>query len=380
MASTSFSYGIENLLRRGGKRLRGRRVGLLAHPASIDTQGRHASSLLHDALGSGLVALFGPEHGYYGRGGAGEEIGHATHPGWNIPIHSLYGAHRRPTAEMLAGLDVLLFDLQDIAERCYTFVSSLRYVMEECARHNVELIVCDRPVPLPDTVDGPFVDPGCESFVGDVPVPLVYGMTPGETALFLRRNLGIEVKLDVARMTGYSRGERRGTDWGPWVSPSPGIRTWETGWVYAATVFGEALPCVQYGRGSLSPFASFCVAGLDADRFAAELNRRKLPGVRFDPHWAPEPGVALRVTHPARFKPVLTGIALIDALHKRLGAERVWGEGSRPEFFDKLMGTPFVREALLNGKPWRKAADFQGPEMSAFLKLRRECLLYGRGR
>ena len=163
------------------------RIGLLAHPASVDPAGIHTAVRLREAVGRRLTALVGPEHGFYGRGGAGEEIADARHPAWDIPIHSLYGDCRKPKPELLANLDTLVVDLQDIAVRCYTFVTTLRYAMEACAENHKRLVVLDRPVPLPNCVDGPMPEPEFASFVAGVPMPFIYGMTPGEAARFLRR-------------------------------------------------------------------------------------------------------------------------------------------------------------------------------------------------
>lgn len=376
-SAKQFRLGIETLLADGKKLLRGKRVGLLAHPASLDTRGCHSSVLLREACGKNLVALFGPEHGFYGAGGAGELIGDAKHPAWGIPIHSLYGDHRRPTEEMLRDIDVLVFDLQDIGVRCYTFVSTLRYVMEECARHGKTFIVCDRPIPFPNTVDGPMLDAAFESFVACVPMPLVYGMTPAESARFLHRQFAPELDLHVMAMRGYGREEQRSPAWGPWISPSPGIRAWETVWTYPTTVAGEALPSLWYGRGALTPFQLVTAPWIDAEKFAAKMNEQRLPGTAFHPCWMPAPGVRIEVTNARRFLPVATGIAMLAMMQKMCGREKLWGHAeSRPDFFDKLMGTDRVRVALTSGKPWQKIVAANAAAAKQFLKDRRAALLY----
>jgi uncharacterized protein YbbC (DUF1343 family) len=321
------------------------------------------------------VALFGPEHGFFGRAGAGEELGHERHPAWDIPIYSLYGEHRRPSAEMLEGLDVLVFDLQDLAVRCYTFVSTLRFVMEACARLGKTLIVCDRPIPFPNTVDGPMLDPRFESFVACVNVPLVYGMTSGETARHLAHNLNPNLNLLIARMRGWRRDPERPD--GPWISPSPGIRTWETGWVYPVTVFFEAFPSIGCGRGTMEPFQGISAPWIDADRLARELNGRRLPGLAFQPAWNPDPGVRIRVTHPDRLKPCAAAIHMVHALQKLAGAERIWGaDDARPEWFDTLMGADAVRLALQAGvQPADIVRSFAG-DLKLFRAARGDILLY----
>lgn len=377
--ASRLQLGIEALAGSPPAWLRGRRVGLLAHPASVDARGVHSAVRLREALGRRLVALFGPEHGFHGRGGAGEEVGHDRHPAWDIPIYSLYGEHRKPTPAMLADVDVLVYDLQDIAVRCYTFVTTLRYVMEACAEWGKTLVVCDRPVPLPNVVDGPLPAPGFESFVAGVPTPLVYGMTSGEAARFLRARLGLALDLKVCAMKGYRREPARGP-WGPWISPSPGLRYWETAWTYPITVMTEALTSLDGGRGGTEPFQVLAAPWLDAERVARELNRRRLPGLRATPSWARWPGVRLQVDRPDALRPFAAAVHVVDALHRLYGAERVWGgPGTRPEWFDKLMGTDAVRVALLDGMTPRRLVERQGEEDRAFRRRRSEALLYRRG-
>jgi uncharacterized protein YbbC (DUF1343 family) len=375
---TRFQLGLEVLLGARRALLRGRRVGLLAHPASLDTRGVHAAVRLREVLGRGLVALYGPEHGFHGRGGAGEELGHDRHPAWGIPIFSLYGEHRKPTPAMLDGVDALVCDLQDIAVRCYTFVTSLRYVMEACAEQGRTLIVCDRPVPLPNVVDGPLPTPAFSSFVAGVPVPLVYGMTPGETALFLQRRLNLKLDLHVCAVKGYRREAVRG-NWGPWVSPSPGIRYWETAWTYPITVITEALTALDCGRGGTEPFQLVAAPWIAPERLARELNRRRLPGLRAVPLWGRQPGVRLQVDRPDALRPFAAAVHLVHALHRLYGAERVWsGPGTRPEWFDRLMGTDAVRDALLGGATPRRILEDQAAERQAFSRQRSAVLLYRR--
>lgn len=369
--------GLDVLLAGGAPKLLGKRVGLLAHPASVDAFGVHASVRIRQAIGKRLVALFGPEHGFHGRGGAGESIGEARHPAWDIPIHSLYGAQRKPTAAMLKDIDLLIFDLQDLAVRCYTFVTTLRYVLEACAESGVDVLICDRPVPLPDTVEGPMLDPAFTSFVAGVPAPFVYGMTPGEAARWLKSALGLKVNLDVAALRGYRREYLRG-NFSPWISPSPGIRSWETAWTYPALVGFEALPAVDFARGGLQPFQQITITGLDAEKLARHLTRQELPGTGFSPVWTPQPGVRIHVFDPRRFRPYATGLALIEAIRRQGGESLLWSApGARPAFFDQLMGTDQVRLALQAGVPWRRIAEEAGPSGErSFRAARRATLLY----
>lgn len=370
-----FQPGITKLLSTQPDLLRGR-VGLLAHPASVDRSGVHSSELLRRKLKRRLVALFGAEHGFYGRGGAGEELSDEKHPAWGIPILSLYGKHRKPTAEMLDGIDTLVFDLQDIGVRCYTFVTTLRYAMEACAEYGKRLIVCDRPIPLPNVVDGPLPEAEYESFVAGAPIPLVYGMTPGEAARFLKKRLSLDVDLRIARMRGYTRTAVRG-DWGPWISPSPGIRYWETSWTYPITVFTEALPVLGCGRGDSQPFQVITAPWMDAEKTARAFNRLRLSGFCATPFWNPEPGIRLEASHPDRIQPFAAAVHTLSLLQRMYGVAQIWNAPeTRPEWFDKLMGSPMVREALQKNEAPAKIIAAARVGSSGFRRARAEALLY----
>lgn len=366
--------GIEHLCK-NPHNMRGK-VALLTHPAAVDRLGRHASVLLREKIGHRLVALFGPEHGYYGRGGAGEEIADARHPAWEIPIFSLYGPHRKPAPEMLDGIDTLVVDLQDIGVRCYTFITTLRYAMEACAERGIRVVVCDRPIPLPDAVDGPMPTPEWESFVAGVPFPFVYGMTPGEAALFLRESLDLALDLCVVPMRGWRRHDACRPP-SAWISPSPGIRYWETAWTYPITVFTEALPALECGRGGTMPFQLLAAPWMDAERATREINRLELPGLRAAPVWTPTPGFRLCVNNPHRLRPFAATIQILCALQKLYGNEALWNApGTRPEWFDKLAGDAAIRDALLRGEPASRILTRIEPALRAFRRARKRFLLY----
>ena len=368
---------MERLLARPPSSLRNRRIGLLAHPASVLAHGVQSAFLLREKFGTRLTALLGPEHGFYGGAAAGEKVADARHPAWNIPVHSLYGEHRKPSAAMLADIDVLIIDLQDLAVRCYTFISTLWLAMQACAEQGKTLVVCDRPVPFPRVLDGPVTDPAFTSFVAQVPVPLVYGMTQAEAALLLKSIHKLDVDLVVMPMQGYRRcGNRPAMDT-PWVSPSPGIRLWETAWTYPATVWCEALPALQCGRGGLSPFQMITAPWIDPGKLLSRLDRLKLPGITFSPHWDPDPGIRLTVTNPDRCAPVAAGITILSTLQKLYGPERLWNHpGTRPEWFDKLMGADQVRLALQAGADGRDISMGWKSGLAAFRSIRKEYLLY----
>ncbi len=202
----SFRTGIENLLGRHSGWLRDQRLALASHAAAVDRTGRHSADMLLEH-GAQLVSLFGPEHGFDGAAGAGARVDHTRHAKYRIPVHSLYGAARKPTPEMLQGVDVIIVDFQNIPARCYTYLATMINIMSAAEEHGVQVIVADRPVPLPNSVDGPLLTKPFESFIAPARLPMAYGMTTGETARWIERYMGITPPLMVARMTGYRREE-----------------------------------------------------------------------------------------------------------------------------------------------------------------------------
>lgn len=380
--------GVDALRARRFDLLRKRRVGLLSHQAALTADGSTSAQLLRRALGRRLVALYGPEHGFFGQAGAGEQTYTRLHPDWNIPVYSLYGERRKPTREMLAGVDVMVCDLQDLGVRCYTYLATLRNMLEACAEAGVEVVVADRPIPLPKVVDGPMLDPAFASFVAPCAVPLVYGMTPAEAARWMKGALGLAVSLSTVPMEGWSRAAAAWDGARPaYVPPSPGIKTWESAMTYAATVFSEALPGIDCGRGTNLAFRVLGAPWLKAEAFCEQVAALGLKGVTCHPcryvaavapHAGTElDGVRLTVTDPARFRPVQVSLALVRALDERYGAARVWRHrGVRPEWFDKLYGTARVRAHMKVGAPLAPLFDEWTRDRSAFDDARADALLY----
>lgn len=367
--------------------LKGQRLGLVSHPAALAANGDSSVDRIARCPGARLAALFGPEHGFFGGATAGESVRTHRHPHIGIPIYSLYGTRRKPTRRMLKDVDTIVFDLQDLGARMYTFVSTLRYVLEAAAELGIQVIVADRPVPLPNVVDGPMLDPAFESFVAMVPVPMVYGMTPGETALFLREHLGLDIDLKVAVMNAYDRSPRRGHGWPPWVPPSQGIRSWESAMCYTATVSGEALPALDCGRGTGLPFQVFGAPWMDGREVCGALGRARLRGVRFLPHPYVAAagrhegrlldGVRMVVHDPNCFRPLRTSVTILSVLGERYGLNRLWrARGTRPRFFDALFGTDLTRRRLLGGDPPADIAAQWREKCTRFKQLRRRHLLY----
>jgi len=380
--------GMDALRTRRFDLLKGRRVGLLSHQAALTADGSTSAQLLHRLLGRRLAALYGPEHGFFGQAGPGEQTYTRLHPDWHLPVYSLYGERRKPAPDMLAGVDVVVCDLQDLGVRCYTYLATLRNMLEACAEADVEVIVTDRPIPLPQIVDGPMLDPAFASFVAPCPLPLVYGMTPAETARWMKAALGLNVRLSVVPMEGWRRADAAWDGTRPaFLPPSPGIKTWECATTYAATVFSEALPGIDCGRGTNLAFRVLGAPWLQAEAFCSRLASQRLPGVTFHPYRyvaavAPYAGkeldgVRLTATDPARFHPVQISLAVVRTLSEMVGPARVWRhKGVRPEWFDKLYGTDRVRRHLKSGASLKPLFAEWARDRKAFDAARRSALLY----
>ena len=358
--------GLDVLLAERMSRLRGRRVGLVAHQASVSARLEHAAVLLRAARGSRLIRLFAPEHGLWGAAQDHAPIGGARDPVTALPVVSLYGARREPTPAMLAGLDAVIVDLQDVGSRYYTFVWTMALVMRACARAGVEVIVLDRPNPLGgDTVEGNMADPAFASFVGLYPLPIRHGLTIGEAARWLAMAHDLRPRLTVVPMRGWRRRMLWEDTGVPWVAPSPNMPTPDTARVYPGGCLFEGTNLSE-GRGTTRPFEWVGAPYLDAHAFADALNGARLPGAAFRParfiptfhKWAGRlcGGVQIHVTDRDRFKPVATGLAIIAAARRLAPRRFAW---RRPPYeferrklpIDILLGTDRIRRALQRGRP-----------------------------
>lgn len=319
--------GADVLDREGAKRLAGQRVGLVSNHTGRTMDGRSTAAMLlqHDV---NLVALFSPEHGYEGRleGEVASRIDGQT----GLKLHSLYGDTRRPTEEMLAGLDTLVFDIQGAGVRIYTYATTMAYVMEEAGARGLKVLVLDRPVPLGSSrVDGPRADPDRLSFISYAPIPLVHAMTLGELARLFQGEYGVECDLHVVPMEGWRR-DMLWEDTGlPWVPPSPNLRNSTQAILYPAIGMLEGTN-LSVGRGTDEPFERFGAPWIDGVRLAAELERLELPGLRFTAHsFTPREskfagkacgGVQVTLTDPVAFEPTYSGLAIgwvLSRLHSR---------------------------------------------------------------
>ena len=371
--------------------LTGKRVALLTNQTGLDSTLRSTLEQLIEKQGPyQVVALFSPEHGLQGVSFAGEKVGD-TKIG-KIPCYSLHGNHRRPSEEMLKGIDVIIYDIQDVGSRCYTYTTTLFYMMEEAAKRKIEVIVLDRPNPMGGViVDGPMLQEKEKSFLGYINVPYCHGMTIGELALFFNREYHVECKLKVIPMKGWKR-EMRFLDTGlMWTPTSPQIPEDDTPIYYPVTgVLGE-LELVNIGVGYTLPFKIIGTPWIDADKFAAALTNQKLPGVKFLPfHFKPFfgpykhkecHGVRLVVTDVTLFRPVTAGYLIMGVLKSLYPHEVVQRLKSTPATkkvtFSHVNGTPLVLDLLTTEKyPGWKMASIDLDERKAFLEKRKKYLLY----
>jgi uncharacterized protein YbbC (DUF1343 family) len=384
------SLGSERLL--ASSLLRGKRVGVVCNPASIDHGFGHIADRIAAMPDVTLAAIFGPQHGF--RSDVQEnmiESGHGEDARRRVPVHSLYSETRVPTPAMTAGLDLLVVDLQDVGTRIYTYIYTMAYCLTAAKRDGVRVIVCDRPNPIGGTqVEGPMLVEGYESFVGLYPIPMRHGMTIGELARLFNDHFGIGADLEVIPMEGWTRDLYHDDARAPWVMPSPNMPTLDTAIVYPGTVLFEGTN-VSEGRGTTRPFELVGAPWVPDERFADALNARRLPGVHFRPTVF-EPtfhkhakagcgGVQIHVTDRARFQPVLAGVLLTEAFRAAAPDAFAWRQ---PPYeyeytllpFDILAGTAETREQIEAGVPAEDIARGWAPSVDAFLSLRDRFLLY----
>ncbi|GAB4269952.1 MAG: DUF1343 domain-containing protein [Deferrisomatales bacterium] len=353
----------ETLARGAGK---GVRWGLLYNAASVDRHLRSSRDVVAQALGvgkkGGLAALFGPQHGVDADVQDNMvESPHGVDAKLGVPVWSLYSKTRKPTPEMLEGIDALLVDLQDVGARVYTFAWTLRLAMEACGEADVRVVVLDRPNPLGGAAEGNRLRAEWASFVGLEPVPMRHGLTLGELARWFRDCRGVACDLEVVPMAGWRRSMRWSGTGRPWVLPSPNMPTPDTALVYPGTVLLEGTTASE-GRGTTRPFEIFGAPWVDPEALAEELNRLGLPGVVFRPlvfvpafqKWAGRPcgGTQIHVTDPARFRPYATGLRILSTLW-RTGCDRGFGWRAPPYEYETrrlpihlLLGDVGVRRAL----------------------------------
>ncbi|MCE0496833.1 MAG: DUF1343 domain-containing protein [Methylacidiphilales bacterium] len=390
----SVKPGIDVLEERQFDQLKGLRVGLITNATGIDSRGQSTVDVLRNAPGVKLVALFGPEHGVYGSDYAGQYVASSIDERTGLPVYSLYGPTRKPTPEMLKGIDVLVYDIQDIGCRSYTFISTMGLAMEAAGEAGIKFYVLDRPDPLNgDRVEGMMPAAGFRNFECEWSIPYVYGMTPGELAYMIEESPGWikkKPKLTIVPMTGWYRSMSWPETGLMWVPTSPNIPTAETALNYVPTGFLGEAGGVDQGIGYTLPFAVFGHPSFNSFAIADEFNGLNLPGVLFRPTtYKPFSGPfrnrvvhGVQIFYPDLAQANLTNLA-VEILYHLYHAPGIQmfqpnsAEDSGPGPFDEIAGGDALRTALEAGQTPEQIITSWQPGLAAFREARRPYLLYG---
>lgn len=407
-AQPTMKLGNEILFEKKLDLIKGKRVGLITNPTGLDSKLNSIIERFQNTPGVKLVSLYGPEHGVRGNAQAGEYVQFYFDEQYKLPVFSLYGQSHKPPADMMTNIDeymrtfdtqhtgkqlegdmkqavdVMVFDLQDVGTRVYTYIATMAYAMQSCAESGIPFIVLDRPNPIGGAgMDGSMLEyPKYSSFIGLYPIPLQHGMTAGELAqLFNDKFLTNKVKLTVVPMENWRRNQWFDETGLPWVLPSPNLPTPEATTAYPGQVILEGTNLSE-GRGTTKPFEFFGAPWIDGYTLARELNAVKIPGVRFREVWFTPTfskfkgercgGCQLHVTDRAAYRSISTTLQLLQTVKKLYGAKLELHD----RYFDKVMGTSSVREALLRDEPVDKIVASWKPGLDEFAKLRQPYLLY----
>jgi len=383
--ATGARAGIDVLLDDSAAILAGLRVGLITNHTGITRAGRSTIDALAAAPGVRLVALFGPEHGLRGQAEGGSEIASGRDTVTNLPFRSLYGETRKPTPEMLADLDALVFDIQDVGTRYYTYEWTMALALQAAAENGKKFVVLDRPDPIGGAlVQGNVLDTAFASFVGLYPVPMRYGMTVGELARMLNVEYRIGADLAVVPVRGWTRDMRFDATGLPWRAPSPNMPSVESATNYPGTCLFEGTN-LSVGRGTPDAFSQIGASWLDARTVVEHLEARALPGIRFEAvRFTPvEPGddkfggqeiagIRFRVTDAAAYDPTVAAVAALLEIHALQADSLTF----RESHFDRLAGTDALRRSVLGGASLDDIVASWRPARKAFLAVREKYLLY----
>jgi len=382
-AAPAVRPGVETFLADVPRALRGKRVGLITNHTGIDRFGASDIDLIARHPHLKLVALLAPEHGIRGTAEAGEKVSDETDPKTGVPVYSLYTSEDRgPTPEMLKDVDVLVYDLQEVGGRTWTYVSTMALAMQAAKRKGIPFVVLDRPNPIGgEIVEGALLDPKFKSFVGMYPIPARHGMTVGELATLFNRKYGIGCDLVVARVDNWRRSRWFDQTGLPWVNPSPNLRSLAALTSYPGSVYFEGTNLSE-GRGTDRPFEQVGAPWLDAAGVALAMNERRLPGVRFEavtmtvaPTAAKHkgqtiPAIRFAVTDRRAYRPVRTSLLLIDEIRRRHPRDFAW-----TATIDRLTGSDKVRLAVEGGRLQQLLEEWDR-EAAEFREARKPYLLY----
>ena len=390
--------GVEVLRDGGFKELQGKRVGLVTNPSGVDRYLRSTVDILFNAPGVNLVALYGPEHGVRGDVYAGGHVTDTKDEATGLPVYSLYGPTRKPTPQMLEGIDVMVYDIQDVGARSYTFISTLGLVMEACAAKGIEVVVLDRPNPLGgNKIEGCYVEQPFNSFVSQYRIPYVYGLTVGELAIMINEeglNRGqkgdqtpARCKLTVVPMEGWERDMLYEDTGLPWVLPSPNIPFKETPLYYAAAgICGELYGFMDIGVGYTLPFQTFGATWLDPEKLKARLESYGLPGVSFRTIWYKPiagsrkgelvKGLQFFFTDYEKARVTETQFYVMQAVAELYPDKRAFEIISGYGLFDKVCGTDYVRKEFSKRYKVADIADYWRKDEASFRELSRQYHIY----
>lgn len=383
--------GIEVLKASGFKQLEGKRVGLITNPTGVDNDMVSDIDILAAAKNVKLVALFGPEHGVRGSAHAGDAVGNAADPTTGVPVYSLYGKNRMPSREMLQGIDVLVYDIQDIGCRSFTYISTLGNVMKAAAEYGIKVLVLDRPNPLGgEKIEGCITEDDCVSFVSQFKIPYVYGLTPGETALLLNGEnlLGKRCDLEVVRMKGWKRRMTYDQTGLPWVLPSPHIPQPVSAPFYSVSGIVGELDSLSIGVGYTLPFQLFGAPWIKAPELAQRMNALRLPGVMFRPmYFTPFyaygkgkelQGVQVYFTDYRNARLTDIQFYVLQELYALYPDHDVMAEASdnRKNMIDKVCGSKQIRRLFMLHHRWPDAKPYWDKDAEAFRKTARKYWLY----
>ena len=390
------STGIESLRNNGFAQLQGKRIGLITNPTGVDSQLNSTADILASAPGVEIVAFFAPEHGIRGDIAAGNKVSNAVDSRTGIKVHSLYGKTRKPTAAMLAGIDALVYDIQDNGCRSYTFISTMGKAMEAAAENGIEFIVLDRPNPLGGLrVEGLITEDDCVAVGSQFPIQYRYVMTAGELAMFLKGErliAGAEnLTLTVVEMDGWERDMTFGDTLLPWVPTSPNIPTAETCFFYPATGIVGELNFLSIGIGFTLPFKTFAAPWIDGVELAERLNKRNIAGFRFRPiSYKPTAatfsgsnvgGVEVFLTNPSEAVLTLLQFYVLEELHKMYPEREPFaateGNTQRLRMFDLVTGSKSVRsEFKKSGYRTESIVPLWNSDVESFKIQRQKYLIY----
>lgn len=390
--------GVEVLMERDFAGLKGKRVGLVTNPSGVDRYLNSTVDILFNAPGVELVALYGPEHGVRGDVYAGDKVADTKDAATGLPVYSLYGSTRKPTPEMLEGIDVMVYDIQDVGARSYTFISTLGLVMEACAAKGIEVMVLDRPNPLGgNKIEGCYVEQPFNSFVSQYKIPYIYGLTVGELAWMIneeglnRGQLGsqdpVKCKLTVIPMDGWKRDMLYEDTGLPWVLPSPNVPFKDTPVYYSASgICGELSGFMDIGVGYTLPFQVFGAVWLDPEELKARLESYELPGISFRTIWYKPiagsrkgelvKGVQFFFTDYEKARVTETQFHVMQAVAELYPEQRAFEVISSYGLFDKVCGTDYIRNEFSRNYKVADIIDYWRKDEAAFRQLSQKYHIY----